>query len=50
MLVLFMDKGCFYFIKNEYFEEFKDPFLMTNKERVGENEIMDYIKKEEIMD
>ncbi|MBP3201730.1 MAG: hypothetical protein J6M39_08805 [Lachnospiraceae bacterium] len=31
-----MDKGCFYFIKNEYFEEFKDPFLMTNKERVGE--------------
>ena len=31
-----MNKGCFYFIKNEYFEEFKDPYLMTNKEKVGE--------------
>ena len=33
-----MNKGCFYFIKNEYFEDFKDPYLMTNKEKV-ENEI-----------
>lgn len=30
-----MNKGCFYFIKNEYFEDFKDPYLMTNKEKVG---------------
>lgn len=31
-----MNKGCFYFIKNEYFEDFKDPYLMTNKEKIGD--------------
>lgn len=31
----FMVKGNFYFIKNEYFDRFKDKFLMQNKEKVS---------------
>lgn len=30
-----MLKGNFYFIKNEYFERFSDPFLVQNKEETG---------------
>ena len=28
-----MKEGCFYFLKDEYFEIFNDPYLMGNKER-----------------
>ena len=31
-----MFKGNFYFIKNEYFERFSDPFLVQNKEETEE--------------
>jgi len=30
-----MDIGHFYFLKDEYFERFQDPYLMQNKESVG---------------
>lgn len=30
-----MVKGSFYFIKNEYFDRFKDKFLMQNKEKIN---------------
>ena len=30
-----MIRGHFYFLKQEYFDDFPDPFLMSNKESVN---------------
>ena len=27
--------GCFYFLNQKYFEDFPDPYLMKNKEKIG---------------
>jgi len=41
-----MEKGCFYFIKDNYFLEFTDPNLMKNKENGNRRPCFFYFKDE----